>query len=289
MGNLLITGSKGQLGLELARLESDFSNHTFFLTDKSSLDITNFEAVESFVLKNKITAIINCAAYTNVDKAEDEPKLANEINYLAVKNLAEIAKKNSLKFIHISTDYVFDGSSKTPYIEEDITNPQNIYGTTKLKGENALLAVNPNNSVIIRTSWLYSIFGNNFVKTMLKLTKEKEKISVVSDQIGSPTNAKDLAKAILQVVPLIKNEGVQIYHYANKGECSWFQFAEEIVRLSKIECDVEPISSVKFSAKAKRPNFSLLNTEKIQQTFDLEIPHWKDSLKECIERLKSEV
>ena len=285
MSNLLITGSKGQLGLELVSLKSDFLNYTFFFTDKSNLNITNFEAVSTFISTNNIDVIINCAAYTNVDKAEDEPDLANEINHVSVKNLAEIAKKHQLKLIHISTDYVFDGNSKIPYSEQAITNPQNVYGSSKLKGEEAILKVNPSNSIIIRTSWLYSQFGKNFVKTMLRLSKEKDSISVVSDQIGSPTYAGDLAKTILQLIPLLKNENAQLYHYANKGECSWFQFAEEIVKISNNSCKVLPILSLEFKTTAKRPNFSLLNTEKIQQTFKLKIPHWKSSLVACISKL----
>jgi len=286
MSNLLITGSKGQLGLELASLKSDFSNYTFFFTDKSNLDITNFEAVSTFISANNIDVIINCAAYTNVDKAEEEPELANEINHLSVKNLAEIAKKLQLKLVHISTDYVFEGNSKIPYSEKAITNPQNVYGSSKLKGEEAILKVHPQNSIIIRTSWLYSKFGKNFVKTMLNLSKEKDSISVVSDQIGTPTNAADLAKTILQIIPLLKSDGVQIYHYANKGACSWFQFAEEIVKLSNNSCKVLPISSVEFNAKSKRPTYSLLNSDKIQQTFKLKIPHWQSSLAACISKLK---
>ena len=286
MSNLLVTGSKGQLGLELASLESNFLNYTFFFTDKSLLNITNFNEVEKFVLNNEIAIIINCAAYTNVDLAEDEADLANEINHLAVQNLAKIAKKHCVKLIHISTDYVFDGVSKTPYLENSVTNPQNVYGVSKLKGEKAMLALNPANSIVVRTSWLYSRFGNNFVKTILKLSKEKDNISVVSDQIGSPTNAHDLAKTILQIIPFLKSEGVELYHYANKGECSWFQFAEEIIKLSKNNCLVEPIPASEFNSKAKRPNFSLLNTEKIEQKFKLKIPHWKVSLKKCVEQLK---
>jgi len=286
MSTILVTGANGQLGLELAGIEKYFPASSFFFTNKETLDITNFKAVSNFVAKNKITTIINCAAYTNVDKAEDEPVLANEINHLAVKNLAEIAKKHQLKLVHISTDYVFDGNSKTPYLENAETNPKNVYGSSKLKGEEALLAVNPSNSIIIRTSWLYSKFGINFVKSMLQLTKEKDEISVVSDQIGSPTYAYDLANTILQITPLLKSDGVQIYHYSNKGACSWFQFANEIVEISKNKCKVTPISSLKFNSKATRPNYSLLNTEKIQQRFRLKIPHWKTSLKECVFKLK---
>ncbi|WP_457611642.1 dTDP-4-dehydrorhamnose reductase [Lutibacter sp.] len=286
MIHVLVTGSKGQLGLELASLKSAFLNYNFFFADKNRLDITNFKEVSTFILKNKIEVLINCAAYTNVDKAEDEPNLANEINHLAVKNLAEITKKQQLKLIHISTDYVFDGSSSIPYTENESTNPQNVYGITKLNGEKALLKVNPPNAVIIRTSWLYSSFGKNFVKTILKLSAKKESISVVSDQIGSPTYANDLAKTILQVLPLIKSSGVQIYHYANVGKCNWFQFAEEIIKLSKNKCEVIPVSSSTFNSKVKRPNFSLLNTTKIQQEFDVKIPHWKDALAVCMERLR---
>ncbi len=284
MDNLLVTGSKGQLGLELRSLESDFSNYTFFFTDKSNLDITNFEAVSTFISINNITVIINCAAYTNVDKAEEETVLANKINHLAVENLAKVSKEHNIKLIHISTDYVFEGISSVPYLETSETNPQNVYGTTKLKGEQVLLSLNPSNSVIIRTSWLYSNFGKNFVKTILKLSKEKENISVVSDQIGSPTNAQDLANTILQIIPLLKSKGAQLYHYSNIGECSWFQFAEEIVKLSNNMCTVAPTSSSEFKSKAKRPNFSLLNTNKIKTTFNVEISDWKKSLKFYIDK-----
>lgn len=285
MVNILVTGASGQLGLELASIEKDFPNYNFFFTTKKMVDITNFEAVSNFVSKNNSTTIINCAAYTNVDKAEDEPNLADEVNHLALKNLAKIAKTNNLKLIHISTDYVFDGNSNKPYTENDIPNPQNVYGRSKLRGEEALLEVNPDNSVIIRTSWLYSQFGNNFVKTMLRLGKEKNTISVVSDQIGSPTYAADLAKAILQLLPLIKSNGVQTYHFANKGACSWFQFAEEIMKVSNSNCKVLPISSSEFKATAKRPNFSLLATKKIENDFSLTIPHWKNALEKCVLKL----
>ncbi len=289
MINLLITGSNGQLGAELKSLESKLSSFNFFLTDISELNIVNFSEVEKFIVRHKIDVIINCAAYTNVDLAEDEPKMANEINYLAVKNLAEITKKFQLKLIHISTDYVFDGNSSIPYIEKDKTNPQSVYGVTKLKGEKALLEINPSNSLIMRTSWLYSIYGNNFVKTMLELSANKNSISVVSDQIGSPTYANDLANVILQIIPVIKDKDVQIFHYANRGECSWYELAKEIVNLSKHKCLVEPITTKIFNSKAKRPNFSLLNTEKFQKTFQIDIPNWKESLGKCILRLKSEV
>lgn len=284
--NVLITGAKGQLGLEIASLETKFPYFILFFADKSLLNIADFKEVESYISKNKIDVIVNCAAYTNVDKAEDEPEMANEINHLAVKNLAVTAKKHSLKLIHISTDYVFDGESSIPYSERDSTNPQNVYGSTKLKGEEALLKINPKNSIIIRTSWVYSEYGHNFVKTMLRLSKEKKSIAVVFDQIGSPTYAKDLAKVLLQIIPKINHESVQIYHYANKGDCSWFQFASAIMKIAQQSCKVLPINTSEFKTKTKRPKFSLMNTEKIQQKFNLEIPNWEDSLNKCILKIK---
>ncbi|PKP12773.1 MAG: dTDP-4-dehydrorhamnose reductase [Bacteroidetes bacterium HGW-Bacteroidetes-3] len=286
--NVLITGANGQLGLEIAGLAPNCTGYSFFFADKNLLNIVSFEEVESFISKNKIDVIVNCAAYTNVDKAEDEFDLADKVNHLAVKNLGEIAKKHHLKLIHISTDYVFDGNSEIPYTETDATNPQNAYGISKLMGEKALLGINPKNSVIIRTSWLYSEFGSNFVKIMLKLSNEKEQISVVLDQIGSPTYAKDLALAILKIIPKINNDGTQIYHYANKGKCSWFDFAQEIMKISQSNCIILPITSAAFKTKTKRPKYSLLNTEKIEQEFQMEIPKWEDSLKECVLKLEAE-
>ena len=287
MIKILVTGSKGQLGSALLKLGNNFTDYNFCFTDINDLDLVNFSEVEKYVITQHIDVIINCAAYTNVEKAEGELSIANDINHLAVENLAQIAKKFHLKIIHISTDYVFDGNSSEPYTETDIPNPKSVYGLTKLKGERALLKINPKNSIIIRTSWLYSIYGHNFVKTILKLAGEKERISVVSDQIGSPTYANDLAQAILQLVPLLKNKTVQIYHFANKGACSWFQFAEEIIKLSKNTCEVEPITSEKFETKVNRPRFSLLNTENIETAFQLKIPYWKDSLKRCLLEVKS--
>ena len=282
MINILVTGSNGQLGSSILSLENNFSDYNLLFTDIDDLDLLNFSDVENYVVKNKIEVIINCAAYTNVDKAEDELGIADEINNLAVENLARLAKIFQMKLIHISTDYVFDGNAEKPYFETDKPNPQSIYGLTKMKGEKAMMRMNPVNSLIIRTSWLYSEYGHNFVKTILKLCKEKEKISIVSDQIGSPTYANNLAQAILQLIPSLKNKGVQIYHYANKGKCSWFEFAEEIVNLSNNICSVEAIPSERLETKAKRPKFSLLNTEKIETEFQIEIPYWKDSLKKCL-------
>jgi dTDP-4-dehydrorhamnose reductase len=285
MSNILVTGSKGQLGTELAAINGQFPYFKLFLTDTATLDITNFSAVENFIVNNKIDIIINCAAYTNVDKAEDEVEISNKINFEAVKNIAEIAKKHALKLIHISTDYVFDGTSQIPYNETVLTNPKNQYGKSKDLGEKALLKINPENSIIIRTSWLYAVSGHNFVKTILKLSNERNEIKVVNDQIGSPTNAADLAAVIFTIVPKIKNEKVEIYQYSNQGSCSWFQFAQEIVQQTNSNCTVLPTTSKEFNSKAYRPNFSLLNTEKIKNTFQIEIPSWQESLKECLKQL----
>ncbi|HEY9168438.1 MAG TPA: dTDP-4-dehydrorhamnose reductase [Lutibacter sp.] len=284
--NILITGTNGQLGLELKSLGNKFPNLKLFCTDRHSLNILNFEEMDQYVLKNKIDAIVNCAAYTDVNKAEEEFTSADEVNHLAVKKLGLIAKKHQIKLIHLSTDYVFDGNSSIPYTETDATNPQNAYGISKLMGEKALLEINPKNSMIIRTSWLYSEFGNNFVKSILKLSKERESISVVYNQIGSPTYARDLALVILQIISDFEHEGIQIYHYANKGQCSWFQFAEEIVKIANYNCDVLPITSEAYKTKVKRPKYSLMNTQKIQHAFNLEIPSWQDALEKCILKLK---
>ncbi len=282
MTNILITGANGQLGLTFKNIQKKYTNYNFFFAEKAILDITNLEKIEKYLIKNQIDAIINCAAYTQVDKAEDEIELADKINYTAVRYLAELAKKHSIILAHISTDYVFDGTSKNPYTETDKTNPQNCYGKTKLKGEEAIQEINPVNSIIIRTSWLYSEFGNNFVKTICRISKDKDKIQVVSDQVGSPTYAKDLAEAILTIIPKLKNKNTEIVHFSNEGSCSWFTFAEEIIKISNIACVVEPIKSTKFKTKAKRPTYSLLNTNKIQNTFDINIPNWKISLKKCL-------
>ncbi|MDP3313304.1 dTDP-4-dehydrorhamnose reductase [Lutibacter sp.] len=283
--NLLVTGSNGQLGQEIRELASNFRGYNFFFTSKADLDITDFHAVENFISQNKIKVIINCAAYTHVDKAEDEAHLAQNINHFAVKNLAQLAQKNQIKLIHISTDYVFDGNSEIPYTESAATNPQNEYGRSKLNGENAILEINPANSVIIRTSWLYSSYGTNFVKNIIKLAKEKDELSVVSDQIGSPTYAKDVASFILKILPTISNNNVEIYHYTNYGSCSWFEFASEIVKNTALKCVIVPISTVEFNAKAYRPKFSLLATTKIKKIGKVSIPNWETSLKNCIKKL----
>ena len=287
MSNILVTGSNGQLGSEIRFLEKDYKQYNFLFTDVKQLDITDKEAIQEFVNKNKINIIINCAAYTAVDKAEAEPELANNINNIAVVHLAEIAKSNKCKFIHVSTDYIFDGEAFKSYSEAHLPNPKNVYGKTKLDGELSLQRINPENSIIIRTSWVYSSFGNNFVKTMLKLGKERESLNVIDDQIGTPTYALDLAKTILEVIPKINNTEVELYHYSNEGVCCWYDFAKAIFEESKIKCKINPITTDKYPTAAKRPHFSLLNKNKIKSSFNIEIPYWKDSLFVCLDKIDS--
>lgn len=284
MFNILVTGSNGQLGSEIKELSSLYP-YTFFFTCKENLDISDAKALEEYVQTNNISAIINCAAYTAVDKAESDEETANMINHIAVKHLATITKENDMKLIHISTDYVFDGTNHKPYIETDITNPQSIYGKTKLLGEQALLHVNPKNAIIIRTSWVYSSYGANFVKTMLRLGREKESLGVIYDQVGSPTYAKDLAKTILEILPKIQNSKFKIYNYANEGVLSWYDFAKEIMKMAKLPCKINPIETKDYPTPAKRPHYSLLNKSKIKNDFGIVIPYWKDSLDDCLKAL----
>ena len=281
MLNILVTGSRGQLGSEIEELSQNYA-YNFLFTDKEELDISNKEAISTFVQKNSIDTIINCAAYTAVDKAESEPIMADKINHQAVKYLADISKEKDIKLIHISTDYVFDGGNFKPYIESDTTNPKSVYGQTKLDGENAIKKINPKNSIIIRTSWVYSSFGTNFVNTMLRLGKEKESLGVIFDQVGTPTYARDLAKTILEIFPQIENEKVEIYNYSNEGVLSWYDFAKEIMQMAKIGCAINPIETKEYPTPAKRPYYSLLNKAKIKEQFKIEIPYWKDSLNECL-------
>ena len=284
MTNILVTGSKGQVGSELQALADDYE-YDFYFTDRDSLDITDTNQIEAFVNKNKIDIIINAAAYTAVDKAEEDEVNADKVNHLAVKNLAEVAKEHDIKLIHISTDYVFDGKNYKPYNEDDATNPNGVYGATKLAGEQAMQTINPNNSIIIRTSWVYSSFGANFVKTMLRLGKERDELGVIFDQVGTPTYAKDLAQVIFAIIPTINNENVEIYHYANEGVLSWYDFAKEIMRMAKLDCQIDPIETKEYPTPAKRPHYSLLNKAKIKKEFGITIPYWKDSLDECLRTL----
>ena len=282
--NILVTGSMGQLGSEIKDISSDYS-YNFFFTDRNNIDITSKDSIKEFCKTNNINVIINCAAYTAVDKAQSDEINADLINRKAVKKLALVSQELNIKLIHISTDYVFDGKNFKPYCEEFQTNPQSIYGKTKLDGENEMRDINPLNSIIIRTSWVYSYYGNNFVKTMLRLGKEKEELGVIFDQIGTPTYAKDLAKTILDIVPQIENSKVEIYNYSNEGVLSWYDFAKEIMKMAKLNCKINPIETYQYPTPAKRPHFSLLNKNKIKSTFNIEIPYWKDGLDDCLRRL----
>ena len=282
--NILVTGSNGQLGSEIRELSSNYS-YTFFFTDRNNIDITSKDSIKAFCQTNNINVIINCAAYTAVDKAESDELNADLVNRKAVKKLALVSSELNIKLIHISTDYVFDGRNFKPYCEEFQTNPQGVYGKTKLDGENEMRDINPKNSIIIRTSWVYSSFGNNFVKTMLRLGREKESLGVIFDQVGTPTYARDLALTILDIIPKITNEKVEIYNYSNEGVLSWYDFAKEIMRMAKLDCKVNPIQTFEYPTPAKRPHFSLLNKSKIKSTFNIEIPFWKDSLDECLKTM----
>lgn len=283
--NILVLGSNGQLGSEFKELSILYKDYNFFFTCKDELNIADTKSILAFVNKHKITTMINCAGYTAVDKAESDVELAMSINHLAVESLAYIAKNNSISLIHISTDYVFDGCNYKPYIETDTTYPCSVYGQSKRDGEKAILKINPKKSIIIRTSWLYSSYGANFVKTMLRLGQEREALGVVCDQIGTPTYARDLAKAILDILSKISNEKVTIYHYSNEGALSWYDFAKEIMKMSMLSCKVNPIETYQYPTPAKRPHFSILSKSKIKSDFHLEIPYWKDSLEACLKKM----
>lgn len=282
---ILVTGANGQLGNEMKNvLEKECPGITLY-TDIQELDLLDAQAVGLFVSKNEITHIVNCAAYTAVDKAEEDKALCAAVNIDAVKNIANAADAVGAKIIHISTDYVFDGTAHRPYKESDKVNPMSQYGTTKRTGETALIALAPD-SIIIRTSWLYSPYGNNFVKTMIKLGEERTQLKVVCDQIGTPTYAKDLAKAIYAI--LISHQWVEgIYHFSNEGACSWYDFTKSIHRIAGIKtCEVLPIPTEDYPTAAMRPAYSILNKSKIKATYGIEIPYWEESLQECINRLK---
>ena len=282
---ILVTGANGQLGSEIKELEKQFPNYHFIFTDVDVLDITCEMEVEDFFNENRPDFIINCAAYTAVDKGETEQGIATNINSKAPGILAKYSKQFGAKIIQISTDYVFDGDANQPYSELDGINPQGVYGKTKLQGELNCLKENPN-SIIIRTSWLYSGFGNNFVKTMLRLGSERDSLNVVFDQIGTPTYAADLAKAILSIIQISEKEPAKfipsVYNYSNEGVASWYDFAKAIFEIGNLQCDVNPVLSDQFPTLVKRPHFSVLNKSKIRDSFGIEIPYWRDSLKKCI-------
>lgn len=275
----LLTGGNGQLGTELSKLLPDAIR-----TDVDVLDITDEKSVKDFIKSYNIDTVINCAAYTAVDKAEDNIDLATKINVDGPKNLA----KSGAKIIHISTDYVFDGTGHKPYTTDDKTNPISVYGKTKLDGEKLVIENTKKPFIIIRTAWLYSQYGNNFVKTMRRIGAEKKSINVVADQIGSPTFAGDLATAIVQILPQMNINNSGIYHFTNMGVCSWYDFATEIMEQSGLNCVVNPINSSEYPTRATRPFYSVLDKTKIQKTFGLNIPYWKTSLVKCIKQLESQ-
>jgi dTDP-4-dehydrorhamnose reductase len=291
---ILVTGKNGQLGRSIQKLiNADNNQHSneFIFVGREELDLSSESRISHYFNNNdKFDIIINCSAFTAVDKAEQEIELANQVNHLAVKRLASIANKQQIKLIHISTDYVFDGRSNKPYLEADITNPVNAYGRTKLAGEKALQEVMPTNAIIIRTSWLYSEYGNNFVKTMLVLGKERDELNIVSDQIGSPTYATDLANAILEIIKkfFVKDleQATQIYHYSNKGEISWYEFTKEIFKISKRDCKVNSITTQQYLSPAKRPIKTIMCSDKIVKVFGLVVFDWVESLQYCIKNIE---
>jgi dTDP-4-dehydrorhamnose reductase len=286
MSTVLVTGAKGQLGSEIRAIAPTYSDYNFIFTDVEDLDICNHKAVRAFVDRHTVAVIINCAAYTAVDKAEDDAALADSINHLAVANFAQIAKDQHIKLIHISTDYVFDGKAHRPYNETDAPHPESVYGTTKRAGEQAMRDINPANSIIIRTSWVYSVYGTNFVKTMLRLAANRDELSVVADQVGTPTHAADLATAILSLLPKLENDEVELFHYSNEGVCSWYDFAKAIFEIKGLSIKVKPIPASHYPTPAKRPFYSVLDKTKIKEKYKIEIPHWREALKCCLNALE---
>ena len=281
--NILITGCNGQLGNEMQLLEKESPQHQYFNTDVAQLDITNPEAIEEFVSNNAIDIIVNCAAFTAVDKAESSQELCHLLNAKAPEYLAAAVAKRGGYLVQVSTDYVFDGTNHTPYTEDEATCPDSVYGSTKLEGEKLAMAACAN-TMIIRTAWLYSTFGNNFVKTMIRLGQEKPELGVIFDQIGTPTYAGDLAAAIMAAI----NHGIVpgIYHFSNEGVISWYDFTKAIHRIAGItSCHVKPLHTAEYPTPAARPHYSVLDKTKIKQTYGIEIPYWEESLEKCVAKL----
>lgn len=285
--NVLVTGAKGQLGSEINDVVTNYKDFNFFFSDLPKLNICDAKALNTFILNKNINAVINCAAYTAVDQAEEDSENAENVNAKGVLNLVNALKKVDGKLIHISTDYVFDGNSFLPYQELDQVNPIGVYGETKREGELAVIN-SPIEGIVIRTSWLYSAYGNNFVKTMMRLGKEKKKLNVIFDQIGTPTFAGDLANTCLAILSYEQNridKAGKVYHFSNEGVASWYDFALAIMELGNIDCHVNPIQTKDYPTLAKRPHFSVFNKSKIKTDFKIEIPYWRDSLKDCIEKI----
>jgi dTDP-4-dehydrorhamnose reductase len=283
MQTVLVTGSKGQLGNEIQVLAPAYPQFNFIFTDVEELDICKREVVDGFFSENKIDFLINCAAYTAVDKAEDDEEKCYQINKDAVGYLGEASARHGVKMLHVSTDYVFDGKSYIPYTEDAPVSPATVYGRSKAEGEQRLVSV-LQSAVIVRTSWLYSSFGNNFVKTMLKLGRERKRLQVVFDQVGTPTYAADLADALLQIISAAELVP-GIYHFSNEGVCSWYDFTLAIFKSAKIACDVLPIESREYPTKTPRPHYSVLNKQKVKSAYNLRIAHWEDSLNRCVQKL----
>lgn len=285
MKNILITGANGQLGNEMRVVSAEQEQLTYHFTDVVELDICDIEAIECYVVDHAIDCIVNCAAYTNVNKAEEDTELCDKLNHLAPANLARVAAKHQIGLIHVSTDYVFNGEHYVPYKEDEPTCPNSVYGVTKLAGEQAILSIHPE-AVVIRTAWLYSTFGNNFVKTMLRLGSEREELGVVFDQIGTPTYARDLARTIQHI--MVKGIVPGIYHYSNEGVCSWYDFTKMIFALGGITtCQLKPLHTDEYPTPAARPHYSVLDKTKIKQTYGIDVPYWVDSLRECISSVVS--
>lgn len=283
---ILVTGGTGQLGQSLQAIAQLYDEYDFTFVNRSQFDLSDSDNMDSYLSQNKFDVIINCAAHTAVDKAESEPELANQLNHLAVKKMADYVSQYESKLIHISTDYVFDGKRHKPYQEDDLVAPQGVYGQTKLQGELAVKNRLEKNAVIIRTSWVYSEYGNNFVKTMLKLGKERDTLNVIFDQVGTPTYAKDLALAIMDIIssPEFHQNDFEtgVIHFSNEGVCSWYDFAKTIFELRDLACVVNPIETKDYPTPAVRPHYSVLNKTKIKQKYQLTIPYWKDSLQQCL-------
>lgn len=284
MKNVLVTGAHGQLGMELNFLSSLLETHSFTFVSHQDLDITDEAAVKELFSKQKFEVLINTAAYTAVDKAESDKEKAHQINALAPGMLAKVCKENNCRFVHFSTDFVFDGTIARPLLETDTTNPLGVYGATKLEGEKLVMEANPD-ALIIRTSWVYSSFGNNFVKTILRLCKERESLNIIYDQVGTPTYARDLAAAVISIV---RNDNWQsgIYNFSNEGVASWYDFAIAIRDMAGLTTTINPIETTQYPTPAQRPKYSVLNKAAFKQAFNQSIPYWRDSLSDCIALLK---
>ena len=283
--NILVTGSNGQLGSELRELEKQYKQYKFFFTDFHELDITNAEKTMQFVKSNKIETVINCAGFTAVDAAEAQKSEAALINATGAKNLAQACAKVNALLIHISTDYVFEGRSFKPYTENDTAGPRTTYGKTKLDGEIEVI-FNAKRALIFRTSWLYSSYGRNFIKTIVEKAQAEKELKVVYDQVGNPTYAGDLAKAILDIIPKVPQKiRTEIYNYSNEGVASWYDLAHAIIRIKNIDCQLKPVLSKEFPSEAVRPHYSVLNKARVKNEFGISIPHWRDSLEKCLEKL----